>query len=92
MKKSKLSFPKLAEALKLHDKHVETITRKLWDALTDDEQLATVQHLEKVALIALQVAFHEDTKNINSLDHCRLVGIDRLRILATMTPSPAKTL
>jgi hypothetical protein len=45
-----------------------------WDAVQDNAGVQKAQDAEDLACEKVQEAFYEDTKHINSRDHCKLVS------------------
>jgi hypothetical protein len=67
-----------AEALTVYDSKMAALARK-WDKAKNDDDVATIEAAEKAALMELQDAFHKDTSDRNSLDHCRIVEASVIR-------------
>lgn len=51
----------------------------LWAGAETTDDVAAAELIDQEALIKAQTAFHEDTKDINSREHCRRVDIAFMR-------------
>lgn len=57
---------------------------RLWDAINCADDVYKAEGREKADLEKLQDAFHQDTKDVNSLAHCRLVPVIVMRHMAKL--------
>ncbi|MDR9847069.1 hypothetical protein [Herbaspirillum huttiense] len=63
--------------------------QQAWKSVTSNEQVHAANTADRKALEALQDAFHEDTKDINSLAHCRLVTAQDIAKMVDYQPELA---
>lgn len=59
--------------------------QQVWDSIQTSEDVDIAERIDEAALRAVQDAFYEDTKDINTLSHCRRVDIGFMRRLAEST-------
>lgn len=84
LKKNTMKFPNnlshTRKALKRYFSPLQVSQRQeLMDAIQDDITMQHWENAEKEALRKVQMAFFEDTKEINSLDNCLLMDVHTLR-------------
>lgn len=53
-----------------------------WNDASCNESVDAAEKADKDALVAVQAAFHLDTQDINSREHCALVDLDFMRRMA----------
>ena len=63
--------------------------QQAWKSVTSNEQVLAANTAARKALEALQDPFHEDTKDINSLAHCRLVTAQDIAQMVDYQPELA---
>lgn len=73
-------FPNTAKALKRYDA-AKVDRDRTFDQADTDEKVADAIKADLDAEHRVQDAFWEDTKDINSQDHCRVAAISFLRAL-----------
>ena len=78
--KDKLILPMTKKALAKFDA-TQAHRDAVMQLIKSDEDLKAWQRMENIALRVVQTAFHHDTQDRNSLENCKLMGIDRLREL-----------
>lgn len=74
----KRDFPNTRAAVVEYDAGMNERDRA-WDAIESNDDVKACEERDKAALRKVQEVFHQDTSDINSLDHCYLVGINYLR-------------
>lgn len=53
-----------------------------WNRVETNDDVTACENADKLALRKVQQAFHKDTSDINSLDHCYLADMDFMRRMA----------
>lgn len=74
-------FANTAAALVVYDAG-RAARRAAWDAIETDDDATAAKEADRAALAMVQAAFHSDTSDINSKEHCALVDIDFMRRMA----------
>lgn len=75
-------FPHTKKALEEYDAGLAT-RLKFYDLTSNNEEFWIVWYGEQAAIRAVQDAFYEDTKDVNSLEKCRSTTLDYLRPLVS---------
>lgn len=74
-------FENTAKALAVFDAG-KPARDEAWSQINNDTDVANVEADELAALRLVQEAFYEDTKHINSLDHCYRADLQFMRRMA----------
>lgn len=85
-------FKNTIEALAIYDLGLEE-RQRLWDTAQSEADVDAADAAEKSALTMVQYAFYEDTKHVNSREHCKLADIGFMRLCAngeSLTPVVTK--
>lgn len=86
VRKGKNSVQPLVDALSEYDR-TRPEREKLWDDVESNEDVAIAEKADKDALVKVQEAFYQVTKNRNSREHCARVDIDFARQVAAIEHS-----
>ena len=57
-----------------------------WNRVEKNEDVDACEAADKAALRKVQEAFHKDTQDINSLDHCYLADLEFMRRMTLPDP------
>lgn len=76
-------FAHTAAALVVYDAHADA-RRRLWDGACSNTDVEAAEVADVEALALVQVAFHADTHDINSMAHCMQADLNFLRQCATV--------
>jgi len=76
----KIKLPHTRKALTEYDR-TQYVRDMLLDRANTDRHIAEWQAACDAALLEVQQAFFEDTKHVNSMDHCKYADITWLRSL-----------
>lgn len=74
----------LKDALAEYDRTAAERNR-MWATVETSEDVIAAEQADKDALLKVQLAFHELTKDRNSLERCKLAGLDFMRRCAAFS-------
>lgn len=80
-------LPRTVKALKVYDEG-KRARSKQWSAAHSDEAVLAALNTEAEALLKVRLAFYEDTKDRNQLNHCLIVDLPFLRGLCEKYANP----
>jgi protein-disulfide isomerase-like protein with CxxC motif len=71
-------FKRTREALAVYDTSAAERQAR-WDRVNTTDHVEEAEHQDRLALEAVQEAFYQDTRNVNSREHCALADIAFMR-------------